>query len=65
MAGLLTTSELAAHLRVTSKTVQRWARTGHIPAFQLSKKAFRYNLEAVLARLVKSPLMSQNALPRT
>lgn len=52
---LLTAQELAKRLRVSPETVRAWARRGHIPTLRLSRKALRYNLEAVLAALSASP----------
>jgi len=48
---LLTAKELAARLRVSPETVREWARLGRIPALRLSRKAYRYDLQAVLLAL--------------
>lgn len=52
---LLTSRELAKRLRVSPETIRAWARRGHIPTLRLSRKAIRYNLEAVLAALSAAP----------
>ena len=52
---LLTATELAERLRVSPETVRSWARRGCIPTMRLSRKAIRYNLEAVLAALSATP----------
>jgi excisionase family DNA binding protein len=51
----LTTRELAKRLRVSPETVREWRRRGCIPALRLSRKAIRYDLEAVLAALSATP----------
>jgi excisionase family DNA binding protein len=48
---LLTAAEVAARLRVTKRTVQRWAMMRRIPAYRLSHKAFRFDWDKVLAAL--------------
>jgi len=52
---LLTAKELAKRLRVSPETVRAWARQGRIPTLRLSRKALRYNLEAVIAALSATP----------
>ena len=52
---LLTARELAKRLRVSPETVRAWGRRGCIPTLRLSRKAIRYNLEAVLAALSTTP----------
>ncbi|TWT43952.1 Helix-turn-helix domain protein [Phycisphaerae bacterium RAS1] len=47
----LTTAELAERLRVSPETIREWARRGDIPSVRLSRKAIRYDADAVLAAL--------------
>jgi excisionase family DNA binding protein len=44
---LLTARELARLLKVSSKTVYRLAWSGDLPAFKISRKCVRFDLEAV------------------
>ncbi|MCC7364351.1 MAG: helix-turn-helix domain-containing protein [Dehalococcoidia bacterium] len=48
---LITASELAAVLGVTTHTVRHWARTGRIPCLRVGQKTLRFDREAVLAAL--------------
>lgn len=48
---LLTAREMAKRLRVSPETVRAWGRRGCIPSLRLSRKAIRYNLEAVLTAI--------------
>ena len=47
----LTTAELAAHLRVTSRTLQSWRDAGKIPFVRITARCIRYNLSEVEAAL--------------
>ncbi len=53
---LLTSRELAKHLRVKPETVRDWARRGRIPVLRLSPKVIRYNADAVIAALLATPV---------
>jgi len=54
-ADWMTARELAERLRVTPETVRDWSRRGCIPTLRLSRKALRYNLEAVVAAVSAHP----------
>lgn len=56
---LLTTRELATHLRVTTRTIREWANTGVIPALRPRTRALRFDLAAVLDAL-KHPASRQD-----
>jgi transcriptional regulator with XRE-family HTH domain len=49
MADLLTGREIAAKLRVTPRLISMWANDGTIPCIRISRKVFRYDLDAVIA----------------
>lgn len=48
---LLTSREVAEHLRVTPATVLTWYRRGRIPAFAATRKPILFDLDAVLAAM--------------
>lgn len=48
---LITASELAAVLGVTTHTIRHWARMGRIPCLRVGQKTLRFDREAVLAAL--------------
>lgn len=48
---LLTAAELAVRLKVRTRTIDRWARTGRIPVRKLSPKVRRFNITEVIATL--------------
>jgi len=45
---LITTSELAERLGVTSETIRKWTREGRIPCLRIGRKTLRFDLAAVL-----------------
>jgi excisionase family DNA binding protein len=45
---LLNAIELAKQLKVSPSTVRAWARAGRIPVLRLSRKAIRFDLDAVM-----------------
>jgi predicted DNA-binding transcriptional regulator AlpA len=48
----ITTPELAALLKVSRRTICLWTKSGRLPPpLQISPKRFRWDVEAVLARL--------------
>jgi excisionase family DNA binding protein len=47
--SLLTAEEVARLLRVTTRTVQKWAASGELPAVLLGKKLWRFDRAAVKA----------------
>ena len=49
--ALLTTLELAEHLRVSTETVKAWARDRRIPAFRLGRNTLRFDLAEVIEAL--------------
>jgi excisionase family DNA binding protein len=49
MPDLLTPAEAADRLRVTTKTLRRWAEAGNIAAVRLPSGQLRYPAEAVAA----------------
>ena len=48
---LITTSELAERLGVTSDTIRKWTREGRIPCLRVGRKTLRFDLAAVLDAL--------------
>lgn len=52
----MTIEDLAAHLKVTRKTIYNWQNTGHIPAEKLVQMADLFNctVDYLLGREVKS-----------
>lgn len=48
---LLTAAELAVRLKVRTRTIDRWARTGRIPVRRLSPKVRRFVVTEVVASL--------------
>ncbi len=52
---LLTNHELAVKLRVSPDTVSSWARRGVIPCIKLSRKAIRFDYQAVVTALATLP----------
>ena len=51
VARLITTSDLAHHLGVTSDTIRKWARDGRIPCIRVGQKTLRFDPKAVLDAL--------------
>lgn len=49
----LTTQELAAHLRVTTRTLADWRARGKIPFLRITARCFRYDLDQVARALSK------------
>lgn len=54
---LLTTEDLAAHVKVTPRTIQNWRDAGKIPFLRITARCFRYDLDQVERSLSKSPLV--------
>jgi excisionase family DNA binding protein len=52
---LMTAPELADHLRLGKRAVSRLTRSGRIPSVRISRRAVRYDLEAVMAALGEPP----------
>ena len=52
----ITTRELANHLRVTTRCLANWRKSGLIPYWRLTARALRYELSAVEAALGKPNL---------
>ena len=52
-AELITSSELAARLKLTAETVREWSRTGKIPRIAITKKCVRYDYDAVVHALAE------------
>ena len=52
---LMTTSELAAYLSISVKTVARWRAHARIPFIKLSTGRYRYRLGEVLHALGVKP----------
>ena len=48
---LITTSELASRLGVTSDTIRKWARDGRVPCLRVCRKTLRFDAAAVVAAL--------------
>lgn len=48
---LLTTKELAQHLRLSYETVRCWAVAGKIPGAKIARNARRFRLSEVMAKL--------------
>ena len=48
---LITTSELARCLGVTSDTIRKWAKEGRIPCLRVGQKTLRFDAAAVLDSL--------------
>lgn len=48
---LITTSELAERLGVTSDTIRKWTREGRIPCLRVGQKTLRFDLAVVLDAL--------------
>lgn len=48
---LITTSELASRLGVTSDTIRKWTRDGRIPCLRVGQKTLRFDADAVMAVL--------------
>jgi excisionase family DNA binding protein len=59
---LLTVNQLAERLQVRPRTVQKWARSGRLPAVLLSPKVVRFDWAAVLAAL-RGRAKSQEVCP--
>ncbi len=51
MNNLITSKELASHLRITKRTLQEWREAQRIPFLRLSAKCFRYDLAKVMEAL--------------
>jgi excisionase family DNA binding protein len=51
VARLITTSDLARRLGVTSDTIRKWARDGRIPCLRVGQKTLRFDPKAVLNAL--------------
>lgn len=51
MADLITTEQLAAHLRVRPSTIRTWTRERLIPEIRITARVRRYVLEDVEAAL--------------
>lgn len=47
----LTTDELAAHLRVSRRTIFNWIECGKIPVMRLSSRCLRYDIDKVMEAL--------------
>lgn len=48
---LITTSELASCLGVTSDTIRKWTREGRIPCLRVGQKTLRFDVDAVMISL--------------
>lgn len=53
MDSLYTSEELAQYLNVKIRTIYTWVQMGAIPHYRLSRKAIRFNINAVNAWLDK------------
>ena len=51
---LLTAAQLAEQLGVTTATILSWARTGKIPCLRPTPRIVRFDLEAVIEKLMPS-----------
>jgi excisionase family DNA binding protein len=51
----ISTRELAAFLRVSTRTVHAWKAQGKIPYWKIGQRILRYELSAVEAALGKPP----------
>jgi excisionase family DNA binding protein len=61
---LITASELADQLRVSSDTTSNWRRQPHIPAIRIKASTYRFDLQDVLAALkARKPGISPAAVP--
>lgn len=49
----LTTTDLAAHYAVTTRTVANWRAAGKIPYLRITARCFRYDLDQVERALAK------------
>lgn len=47
----MTVNELAAHLRVSRRTIFNWTTSGKIPAMKITSRCIRYDLEKVMEAL--------------
>lgn len=52
---LLTASEVGARLRLSRRTIYRWAEEGRIPCIKVGGHALRFSLSAVRAWLGSRP----------
>jgi excisionase family DNA binding protein len=67
---LLTQAEAAQFLRVTTRTIRRWAHQGRIQQVRVGNKAVRYPTESIVAFLATStgsgdPLHAKRSLADT
>ena len=56
---LLTPSELAGRLRISSSTLRKWAKDGLVPKVQIKAGTFRYDPEAVVQAMSLHGLMDE------
>lgn len=59
--ALLNITELAARLRITTRTVRRWAHAGTIPAFGPPRGLLRFRWSDVLKALRRAPAADAEA----
>ncbi|NCP47498.1 helix-turn-helix domain-containing protein, partial [bacterium] len=61
LPDLLTVSEVAQLLRVSTLTIKRWGKRGKLPAIRINSRGDRrYKKESVLWMLGINPSTSQN-----
>lgn len=61
LPDLLTVSEVAALLRVSTLTIKRWGKRGKLPAIRINSRGDRrYKKESVLWMLGINPTASNN-----
>lgn len=53
--SLMTGEELAAHLKISKRTLATWRDLGRVPCVRFSARCFRYDPAAVERALVKTP----------
>ena len=49
----VTTDELAAHYKVTTRTIANWRDKGRIPFVRITARCFRYDLDQCARALAK------------
>jgi predicted site-specific integrase-resolvase len=51
--ALATSSDLATHLQVTTRTIQNWRKAGRIPFLRITARSLRYDIDQVERALAK------------